>query len=101
MLHLRGRPARGACCHASGRVCFPMMSPVAIAVLSVSMSADAFAAAMDESETLRSALARFTPRDFLALMQKHQIPFHEKHKTDRRFNRMRPSIAPRKRHQAG
>jgi len=49
----------------------------------------------------KSALARFTPRDFLALMQKHQIPFHEKHKTDRRFNRMRPSIAPRKRHQAG
>ena len=28
----------------------------------------------------KSALARFTPRDFLALMQKHQIPFHEKHK---------------------
>ncbi len=25
----------------------------------------------------------------------------EIHKTDRRFNRMRPSIAPRKRHQAG
>lgn len=28
----------------------------------------------------KSALARFTPRDFLALMQEHQIPFHEKHK---------------------
>lgn len=28
----------------------------------------------------KSALARFTPRDFLALMQKYQIPFHEKHK---------------------
>jgi hypothetical protein len=28
----------------------------------------------------KSALAGFTPRDFLALMQKHQIPFHEKHK---------------------
>jgi len=28
----------------------------------------------------KSALARFTPRDFLALIQKHQIPFHEKHK---------------------
>ncbi|MDE2419325.1 MAG: NAD(P)/FAD-dependent oxidoreductase [Burkholderiales bacterium] len=28
----------------------------------------------------KSALSRFTPRDFLALVQKHQIPFHEKHK---------------------
>ncbi len=28
----------------------------------------------------KSALARFTPKDFLALMHKHQIPFHEKHK---------------------
>ena len=28
----------------------------------------------------RSALSRYTPRDFVALMQKHQIPFHEKHK---------------------
>ncbi|MDZ4124812.1 MAG: FAD-dependent oxidoreductase, partial [Hydrogenophaga sp.] len=28
----------------------------------------------------RSALSRYTPSDFLALVQKHGIPFHEKHK---------------------
>lgn len=28
----------------------------------------------------RSALARYTPQDFIALVQKHGIPFHEKHK---------------------
>ncbi|PKO41977.1 MAG: aminoacetone oxidase family FAD-binding enzyme [Betaproteobacteria bacterium HGW-Betaproteobacteria-3] len=28
----------------------------------------------------RSALSRYTPRDFLALVQKHGIAFHEKHK---------------------
>ncbi|MCD6078315.1 MAG: hypothetical protein K0R89_2253, partial [Ramlibacter sp.] len=28
----------------------------------------------------RSALARYTPQDFVALVQKHGIPFHEKHK---------------------
>ena len=28
----------------------------------------------------RSALARYTPRDFTALMERHRIPFHEKHK---------------------
>ena len=28
----------------------------------------------------RSALSRYTPRDFVALMQRHQIAFHEKHK---------------------
>ncbi len=28
----------------------------------------------------RSALSRYTPQDFMALMQKHGIPFHEKHK---------------------
>jgi len=28
----------------------------------------------------RSALSRYTPRDFVALLEKHQIPFHEKHK---------------------
>jgi predicted Rossmann fold flavoprotein len=28
----------------------------------------------------RSALARYTPSDFIALVQKHGIPFHEKHK---------------------
>jgi hypothetical protein len=28
----------------------------------------------------RSALARYTPADFVALMQRHQVPFHEKHK---------------------
>jgi predicted Rossmann fold flavoprotein len=28
----------------------------------------------------RSALARYTPQDFIALLQRHQIAFHEKHK---------------------
>ena len=28
----------------------------------------------------RSALARFTPQDFIALLQKHGVGFHEKHK---------------------
>ena len=28
----------------------------------------------------RSALARYTPQDFVALVKKHRIPFHEKHK---------------------
>ncbi|WP_428002079.1 NAD(P)/FAD-dependent oxidoreductase [Acidovorax sp.] len=28
----------------------------------------------------RSALSRYTPRDFIALVQKHGIPHHEKHK---------------------
>ena len=28
----------------------------------------------------RSALSRFTPQDFITLIQKHNIPFHEKHK---------------------
>ncbi len=28
----------------------------------------------------RSALSRYTPQDFVALLQKHGIPFHEKHK---------------------
>src|SRR5262249_15201546 len=27
----------------------------------------------------KSALARFTPADFIALVKKHGIPFHEKH----------------------
>ncbi len=28
----------------------------------------------------RSALARYTPQDFIALVERHAIPFHEKHK---------------------
>jgi predicted Rossmann fold flavoprotein len=28
----------------------------------------------------RSALSRYTPQDFIALVQRHGIPFHEKHK---------------------
>ncbi|MFZ3127059.1 MAG: NAD(P)/FAD-dependent oxidoreductase, partial [Rhodoferax sp.] len=28
----------------------------------------------------RSALSRYTPGDFTALLQRHHIPFHEKHK---------------------
>ncbi|MBC5767188.1 NAD(P)/FAD-dependent oxidoreductase [Ramlibacter albus] len=34
----------------------------------------------DNANFCRSALARFTPNDFIALVQKHGIPFHEKHK---------------------
>ena len=28
----------------------------------------------------RSAISRYTPQDFLSLMQRHGVPFHEKHK---------------------
>jgi predicted Rossmann fold flavoprotein len=28
----------------------------------------------------RSALSRYTPQDFIALLQRHGVPFHEKHK---------------------
>ena len=28
----------------------------------------------------RSALSRYTPTDFIALLQQHRVPFHEKHK---------------------
>ncbi len=31
-------------------------------------------------EFCRSALARYTPADFVALVKRHRIPFHEKHK---------------------
>jgi predicted Rossmann fold flavoprotein len=34
----------------------------------------------DNPHFCRSALARYTPSDFIALVQKHGIPFHEKHK---------------------
>ncbi len=34
----------------------------------------------DNAHFCRSALSRFTPRDFIALVQKHGIAFHEKHK---------------------
>lgn len=34
----------------------------------------------DNPDFCRSALARYTPADFLALVQQHGIPFHEKHK---------------------
>ena len=34
----------------------------------------------DNPQFCRSALSRYTPQDFVALMQKHSIPFHEKHK---------------------
>jgi len=34
----------------------------------------------DNPHFCRSALARYTPQDFIALAQKHGIPFHEKHK---------------------
>ena len=34
----------------------------------------------DNPNFCRSALSRYTPADFIALMQKHGIPFHEKHK---------------------
>lgn len=34
----------------------------------------------DNPNFCRSALARYTPADFIALVRKHGIPFHEKHK---------------------
>ncbi|APW46284.1 BaiN/RdsA family NAD(P)/FAD-dependent oxidoreductase [Rhodoferax antarcticus] len=34
----------------------------------------------DNPRFCRSALSRYTPRDFTALLQKHQVGFHEKHK---------------------
>ncbi len=34
----------------------------------------------DNPQFCRSALSRYTPQDFVALMQTHQIAFHEKHK---------------------
>lgn len=34
----------------------------------------------DNPRFCRSALSRYTPRDFVALLQKYQVPFHEKHK---------------------
>jgi predicted Rossmann fold flavoprotein len=33
----------------------------------------------DNPDFCRSALARFTPNDFLELVKKHRVPFHEKH----------------------
>jgi predicted Rossmann fold flavoprotein len=34
----------------------------------------------DNPRFCRSALSRYTPRDFITLVQRHHIPFHEKHK---------------------
>jgi predicted Rossmann fold flavoprotein len=34
----------------------------------------------DNPNFCRSALSRYTPQDFIALVQRHDIPFHEKHK---------------------
>ena len=34
----------------------------------------------DNPNFCRSALSRYTPQDFLALLQRHAVPFHEKHK---------------------
>jgi predicted Rossmann fold flavoprotein len=34
----------------------------------------------DNPQFCRSALSRYTPQDFIALVQRHRIPFHEKHK---------------------
>lgn len=34
----------------------------------------------DNPHFCRSALSRYTPQDFIELLQKHQVPFHEKHK---------------------
>ena len=34
----------------------------------------------DNPRFCRSALSRYTPRDFIALLHKHQVAFHEKHK---------------------
>ncbi|MBC7444363.1 MAG: NAD(P)/FAD-dependent oxidoreductase [Polaromonas sp.] len=34
----------------------------------------------DNPHFCRSALSRYTPQDFIQLLQRHQVPFHEKHK---------------------
>ncbi|MCF8156489.1 MAG: NAD(P)/FAD-dependent oxidoreductase [Rhodoferax sp.] len=34
----------------------------------------------DNPRFCRSALSRYTPRDFIALLEKHRLAFHEKHK---------------------
>jgi predicted Rossmann fold flavoprotein len=34
----------------------------------------------DNPRFCRSALARYTPKDFVALLQKHRVDYHEKHK---------------------
>ena len=34
----------------------------------------------DNPHFCRSALAGYTPQDFIALLQKHDVPFHDKHK---------------------
>ena len=34
----------------------------------------------DNPHFCRSALSRYTPQDFIGLLQRHNIPFHEKHK---------------------
>ena len=34
----------------------------------------------DNPQFCRSALSRYTPQDFIELLQRHQVPFHEKHK---------------------
>ena len=34
----------------------------------------------DNPQFCRSALARYTPRDFIALLEQHGVPWHEKHK---------------------
>ena len=34
----------------------------------------------DNPHFCRSALSRYTPQDFTQLLQRHQVPFHEKHK---------------------
>ena len=34
----------------------------------------------DNPNFCRSALTRYTPKDFISLVQRHSIPFHEKHK---------------------
>ena len=34
----------------------------------------------DNPRFAKSALSRYTPRDFLDLMKRHNVPFHEKHK---------------------
>ncbi|MEO7399197.1 MAG: NAD(P)/FAD-dependent oxidoreductase [Polaromonas sp.] len=34
----------------------------------------------DNPHFCRSALSRYTPQDFIELLQRHHIPFHEKHK---------------------
>ncbi|MGV8804451.1 MAG: NAD(P)/FAD-dependent oxidoreductase [Polaromonas sp.] len=46
----------------------------------------------DNPHFCRSALSRYTPQDFIELLQRHNVPFHEKHKGQLFCNRSAEDI---------